>query len=91
MTSTPAAIPRDLRSGPVPGPLRGFIPVVLLASLSGCALIQPVQPWEKGILAKPEMTFEGDRLDSNFTEHTYFSKEAASGGTGVGGGGCGCN
>jgi hypothetical protein len=37
------------------------------------------------------MSFESDRLDANFTEHTYFSKEAASGGAGVGGGGCGCN
>lgn len=48
-------------------------------------------PWQKGYLAKPEMTFEGDRLDIQFTEHIYFSKEAASGGNGVGGGGCGCN
>lgn len=59
--------------------------------LSGCALIEPVQPWEKGTLAKPEMTFEGDRLDAGFIEHIYSSKEAASGGAGVGGGGCGCN
>ena len=37
------------------------------------------------------MTFEGDPLDSGYKEHTYFSKEGASGGGGVGGGGCGCN
>ena len=64
---------------------------VLIIGSSGCALITPVQAWEKGVLARPEMTFEGDRLDAAFTEHTYFSKEAASGGAGVGGGGCGCN
>ena len=58
---------------------------------SGCGLIQAVQPWEKGVLAKPEMGFEGDRLESAFAEHIYSSKEAASGGNGVGGGGCGCN
>ena len=45
----------------------------------------------KGILAKPEMTFEGDPLDQKFVEHVYSSKEGASGGAGVGGGGCGCN
>jgi hypothetical protein len=56
--------------------------------LSGCA---SVQPWEKQNLAKPEMIFEGDRLDTSFTEHIYSSKEGASGGAGVGGGGCGCN
>jgi hypothetical protein len=61
------------------------------ACLSGCAWIEPVKPWEKGILAKPEMTFESDRLDTEYVEHTYSSKEAASGGAGVGGGGCGCN
>lgn len=62
-----------------------------LAALSGCSMTQPVMPWEKGVLAKPEMTFELDRLDTDYVEHTYFSKEAASGGSGVGGGGCGCN
>jgi hypothetical protein len=67
--------------------------LVIAASLSvtACAGLQTVQPWEKGNLAKPEMTFEGDALDNAYTEHTYFSKEAASGGGGVGGGGCGCN
>ena len=59
-----------------------------LLMLGGCSLIQPVQPWEKGILSRPEMTFEADRLESAFVEHVYFSKEASSGGSGVGGGGC---
>ncbi len=68
------------------------VPMLLaLLLLGGCSLIQPVQPWEKGILSRPEMTFESDKLDSAFTEHAYFSKEASSGGSGVGGGGCGCN
>lgn len=62
----------------------------VLAS-SGCTSVPSVQPWEKGFLSRPEMTFERDKLDAAFTEHTYFSKEAASGGAGVGGGGCGCN
>lgn len=61
------------------------------ATLTACTGVGQVQPWEKGHLAKPEMTFERDALDNAFTEHIYFSKEAASGGNGVGGGGCGCN
>ena len=66
---------------------------VLLASaaLSACSAIQAVKPWEKGNLAKPEMTFESDPLEAQYTEHIFSSKEAASGGAGVGGGGCGCN
>lgn len=63
----------------------------LVAVCSGCSLIQPVQPWEKGILARPEMTLESDALESAYGEHIYFSKEGASGGSGAGGGGCGCN
>jgi hypothetical protein len=62
----------------------------VLALLGGCAM-QPPQAWEKGTLAKREMTMNGDPLDDTFTQHVYFSKESASGGTGVGGGGCGCN
>ncbi len=63
----------------------------LLAALTGCASLGQVQPWEKGNLARPAMTFDYDRLEKAFGEHTYFSKEAANGGAGVGGGGCGCN
>ena len=68
-----------------------LLAATITAASAGCALVQPVQPWEKGVLAKPEMGFENDRLDASFAEHTYASKEAASGGSGVGGGGCGCN
>ena len=75
--------------------MKSWVMRLILLSLAtllctACA-VQPVQPWEKGYLAKPEMTFESDKLDTDFVEHTYSSKEGASGGAGVGGGGCGCN
>lgn len=63
---------------------------LMVLMLAGCSL-QPVQPWEKGVLAKPEMGFELDRLEAGFAEHIYASKEAASGGVSVGVSGCGCN
>ncbi|HSI56172.1 MAG TPA: DUF4266 domain-containing protein [Ideonella sp.] len=71
---------------------RSAIACLLLASaaLSGCAL-QPPQAWEKGMLARPEMAMGGDPLAQRFDQHIYTSKENASGGYGVGGGGCGCN
>ncbi len=50
-----------------------------------------VQPWERDLLAKDSMQLVPDPLDNFFDEHIYFSKEASSGGQGVGGGGCGCN
>ena len=63
---------------------------ILAASvvLMGC---ETVQPWQKGNLARPDMAFDSDPLQTRFEEHTYFSKEGASGGSSVGGGGCGCN
>jgi len=63
----------------------------LAASLAGCAEFHSPQPWEKGILAKEAMTMGGDNLEQRFDQHILASKEAASGGSGVGGGGCGCN
>lgn len=59
--------------------------------LAGCGTLGQVAAWEKGDLAKPAMQFENDPLGARFNQHVYFSKEAASGGFGVGGGGCGCN
>jgi hypothetical protein len=64
--------------------------MAVLMSAAGCAL-QPVQPWEKGNLAKPIMALETDPLEARFDRHIYFSREGASGGYGAGGGGCGCN
>lgn len=70
---------------------RAFLAIVIAAAVCGCESMPNVQPWEKGNLAKPEMAFDSDPLETRFSEHIYFSKEAASGGSSVGGGGCGCN
>lgn len=69
----------------------GFIGIIGVTGLAGCAPLATVQSWEKGNLARPAMAFDRDTLDAKFNEHIYFSKEAASGGVSVGGGGCGCN
>ncbi|WP_221798822.1 DUF4266 domain-containing protein [Oceanobacter mangrovi] len=62
--------------------------LVLLSQLSGCA---GVKPWQRDLLAKPQMSLDGDAIIMGYEDHTYFSKEASSGGRGFGGGGCGCN
>jgi hypothetical protein len=59
-------------------------------ALSGCAHVG-VQPWERDVLARPEMSLDADPMDAAIDDHIYFSKEASSGGRGFGGGGCGCN
>ena len=70
--------------------VRSVLALAMTVVATGCSL-QPVQPWEKGDLAKPAMSFSIDPLDDRFTQRIYNSKENASGGYGVGGGGCGCN
>lgn len=71
-------------------PFRRLCAALALVMPTACSLQAP-RPWEKGVLARPEMTMEGDALQQRFAEHIFTSKEAASGGSGVGGGGCGCN
>jgi hypothetical protein len=86
---------------PVDRPRSGYVrfmrwvliaPLATLAvtALSACA-IAPPQPWERGALARPAMSMSADPLEQRFDQHIYGSKENASGGYGVGGGGCGCN
>jgi hypothetical protein len=62
--------------------------VPLAMFLTGC---QPVQAWERGTLAKPEMAITTDPLEAELNNHIYFSKEASNGGHSATGGGCGCN
>ena len=64
-----------------------FLSVAMLIS-TGCS---SVKPWEKGYLADYTMKTARDVLEVVFTEHMWFSREAASGGASIGGGGCGCN
>jgi hypothetical protein len=66
------------------------LPVLIFMAMlmSSC---QPVQAWERGTLAKPEMAIETDPLETALNNHIYFSKEASNGGHSAAGGGCGCN
>jgi hypothetical protein len=69
----------------------------IISICSGCSLWQgitarePVKPWERDILAGDGMQLPPDKMHRFFDDHIYFSKEASTGGNGVGGGGCGCN
>ena len=63
---------------------------VLLLFVVGCAY-EPVKPWHRDVLSQDSAQLVPDTLENESDEHIYFSKEAAKGGQGVGGGGCGCN
>jgi predicted small lipoprotein YifL len=62
--------------------------LLMLTTLSACT---QVKPWQRGHLALPQMALESDVQEAVLRQHTFFSKESASGGYGGGGGGCGCN
>ena len=78
-----------------------LIVVIMLTLLSsGCSLVNSsqeafkfskVEPWQRDILARDDMQLDPDAMRTFADEHIYFSKEASTGGRGVGGGGCGCN
>lgn len=60
------------------------------ALFSGCTTTR-VQPWERATLTDYTMRPDRDPLFTALAEHTFFSRESATGGRGVGGSGCGCN
>jgi hypothetical protein len=55
---------------------------------SGCGT---VKPWQRDLLARPQMQIVPSPTLRAVDEHVYFSKEGSMGGHDVGGGGCGCN
>ena len=57
---------------------------------AGCTSVK-VQPWERATLSEYSLRPDRDPLAGVMGEHIFFSREAASGGRGVGGSGCGCN
>jgi hypothetical protein len=67
---------------------RGLAATSAALLLGGCA---GVEPWDRDVLARPEMQIVSDPIEAAADDHIYFSKEASSGGQGFGGGGCGCN
>ena len=71
--------------------LRRSLALLLAAAmLAGCASA-PVQPWERGRLARWDMRWDPYPLKAAIDNHTYFSKEGTTGAIGAAGGGCGCN
>ena len=47
-----------------------------------------VEPWDRDLLAKPEMSINSSPLDQAIDDLIYFSKEVSSGGRSFAGGGC---
>jgi hypothetical protein len=63
---------------------------VLVLALSACSTASP-KAWERAHLARPDMAWDPDPVQAAHRNHTYTSKEHATGAAAVGGGGCGCS
>ncbi|HIF94847.1 MAG TPA: DUF4266 domain-containing protein [Myxococcales bacterium] len=50
-----------------------------------------VKPWEKDLLARPDMAWDEDPRLSTIRDHIHFSKEGSLPAGGGASGGCGCN
>ena len=66
-----------------------LLSITLVTLVSGCTI--DLKPWQRGNLAKTHMAVEPDGLQRTIREQVVTSKESASGGYSVVGGGCGCN
>ena len=74
---------------PLPHKLILFAALAVIAGTqTGC---ESVKPWQRKTLADYTMRGDRDPMGDAITDHIFFSREMASGGKGVGGGGCGCN
>ena len=64
--------------------------LVLVLALTATSCVT-VKPQERAVLADPVMQFEGDPHQAAQLRHAIDNREGSFGGSGVAGGGCGCN
>lgn len=68
-----------------------LLPCAALAALLCSCSSLGVKPWQRAVIAKPEMAWSYCQVTLSVDDHVYFSKEGMSGGRDFAGGGCGCN
>lgn len=70
---------------------RIILVISLFLGLSACSIKPWVKPYERQNIADKVMSFERDPVANSYLHHVYDAREAARGGDGASGGGCGCN
>lgn len=71
---------------------RRLLLIALLFSMAACSPIKPwVKPYERQKIADEIMSFERNPIADSYLHHVFDAREAARGGDGASGGGCGCN
>lgn len=72
--------------------LRCLTLLALLLCCTACSSVKPwVKPYERANIADEVMSFDRDPIASSYLHHVFDAREAARGGDGASGGGCGCN
>jgi hypothetical protein len=72
--------------------IRRLILIALLFSVAACSPVKPwVKPYERQKIADEIMSFGRDPAADSYLHHVFDAREAARGGDGASGGGCGCN
>ena len=72
--------------------MKALLATVCLLLVAGCSNIEPwVMPYEREALADPIMTMSRDPMLDRYRQHVFEVREAARGGSGTQGAGCGCN
>jgi hypothetical protein len=68
--------------------MRSILLALFAFALAGCVTVKPQQ---RATLADPTMTFDDDSHARAQMQHALDNREGSYGGSGVAGGGCGCN
>lgn len=71
--------------------MKTILRFVVLFVVLGTAACVTVKPQERAVLADPTMQLEGDPQMAAPLAHAINNREGSFGGSGVSGGGCGCN
>ena len=70
--------------------VRGSLVILVLVSVIACSACGRVKPYQRETHAQRSMQ-DPDPVDQKLDDHVNEYREGAIGGSGVGGGGCGCN
>ena len=70
---------------------RAFDVLLALVALSAAAGCVTVKAQQRAVLADPIMQFDGEARAEALRVHALDNREGSIGGSGVAGGGCGCN
>lgn len=79
---------REMAGSPFVGVLVSLRSLAACLLLTGCATVAPQQ---RAVLSDPTMQFDSEGKHEAPLRHAIDNREGSMGGTGVSGGGCGCN